>query len=286
MDRRTFLAGTGAVLLAAPLVVEAQQAVRVARIGFLSPGGLEQDSSLWGALREQLRERGWIEGQNLVVEWRHAEGSYDRLFDLAVELLRLKPDLVVARGGPAATAAKRATPTIPIVMWNATDPVGIGLIASLARPSGNVTGLSDDQGAEIVGKRLQLLKEVAPKASKLALLDRVAPSAAVPRMTAYYNAYEVSAKALGLQFRIWHLEGPDDIEKAFTAIVREGFGVLDVPYAVVTWTHRRQIVNLAARHRLPAIYWHRTYALDGGLMAYGEDEREVPGDLPPTWIRS
>jgi putative ABC transport system substrate-binding protein len=267
------------VILAAPLAAEGQQAARVARIGFLSPGGLEQDSSLWRALRERLRERGWIEGQNLVVEWRHAEGSYDRLFDLAVELLRLNPDLVVARGGPAATAAKRATPTIPIVMWNATDPVGIGLIASLARPGGNVTGLSDDQGAEIVGKRLQLLKEVAPKASKLALLDRVAPSAAVPRMTAYYNAYEVSAKALGLQLRIWHLEGPDDIEKAFTAIVREGFGVLDVPYAVVTWTHRRQIVNLAARHRLPAIYWHRTYALDGGLMAYGEDEREVPRRL-------
>jgi putative ABC transport system substrate-binding protein len=279
MDRRTFLAGTGAMLLTAPLSAEAQTAVRVARIGFLSPGGLEQDSSLWGALREQLRERGWIEGQNLVVEWRHAEGSYDRLFDLAVELLRLKPDLVVARGGPAATAAKRATPTIPIVMWNATNPVGIGLIASLARPGGNVTGLSDDQGAEIVGKRLQLLKEVAPKVSKLALLDRVAPSAAVPRMTAYNNAYEVSAKALGLQLRIWHLEGPDDIEKAFTAIVREGFGVLDVPYAVVTWTHRRQIVNLAARHRLPAIYWNRTYALDGGLMAYGEDEREVPRRL-------
>jgi putative ABC transport system substrate-binding protein len=279
MDRRTFLAGTGAVLLAVPLAAEGQQAAKVARIGFLSPGGLEQDRSLAGALREQLRERGWIEGQNLVVEWRHAEGNYDRLFDLAIELLRSNPDLVVARGGPAATAAKRATPTIPIVMWNATDPVGIGLIASRARPGGNVTGLSDDQGAEIVGKRLQLLKEVVPSASKLALLDRVAPSAAVPRMTAYYNAYEASAKALGLQFRIWHLAGPDDIEKAFTAIVREGFGVLDVPYAVVTWTHRRQIMNLAARHRLPAIYWHRTYALDGGLMAYGEDEREVPRRL-------
>jgi putative ABC transport system substrate-binding protein len=279
IERRTFMALVSGGLLAAPLAAEAQPVGKVWRIGFLSPGGPEQDSSLWAALRELLRERGWIEGQTLVVDWRHAEANYERLFDLTVELLRLKPDLIVARGGPAATAAKRATATIPIVMWNATDPVGIGLIASLARPGGNVTGLTDDQGAEIVGKRLQLLKNVAPTASKLALLDRVAPSAAVPRLTAYYNAYEVSAKALGLQVRIWHLERPDDIDKAFTAIVRDGFGVLDVPYAVVTWTHRRQIVNLAARHRLPAIYWHRTYALDGGLMAYGEDEREVPRRL-------
>jgi len=279
VHRRAFLGAVVGALVVAPLAVEAQPAGKVWRIGFLSPGGPEQDSALWAALRELLRERGWIEGQNLVVDWRHAEGKYERLFDLAVELLRLKPDLFVARGGPAATAAKRATAAVPVVMWNATDPVGIGLVASLARPGGNVTGLTDDQGPEIIGKRLQLLKSVAPTASKLALLDRVAPSAAVPRLTAYYNTYELSAKTLGFQLRIWPLEGPDDIDKAFTAIVREGFGALDVTYVVVTWTHRRQIANLAARHRLPAIYSHRTYALDGGLMAYGEDEREVPRRL-------
>ena len=164
-------------------------------------------------------------------------------------------------------------------MWGATDPVGIGLVASLARPGGNVTGLSDDVGPEIIGKRLQLLKEVAPKVSKVARLDRVPPSAAVPALTAYENAYEAAAKALGLQLGRWRLRGPDDIDKAFTGILQEDFGALDVPYVAITWIHRRQIIDLAVRHRLPAIYWHRTYALDGGLMAYGVDDREVPRRL-------
>jgi putative tryptophan/tyrosine transport system substrate-binding protein len=184
----------------------------------------------------------------------------------------------MARGGPGATAAKRATTTIPIVMYGTTDPVGIGLVQSLARPGGNVTGLSDDQGAEILGKRLQLLKEVVPGVSKVAVLTRVPPSAVIPLISSYENAQEVVAKTLGLQVRWWRI-GPDDIENAFAAILGEGFGALDVHYVPVTWTHRRKIFDLAARHRLPAIYWHRTYALDGGLMAYGEDEREVPRRL-------
>jgi putative ABC transport system substrate-binding protein len=266
-------------LLSAPLAVEAQQVGKVYRIGVLSTGGPEQESSLQASLRERLRERGWAEGQNLAVEWRYAEGKYERLPDLAAELIRLKPDVIMARGGPGATAAKRATATIPIVMYGATDPVGIGLVQSLARPGGNVTGLSDDQGAEILGKRLQLLKEVAPTVSKVAVLTRVPPSAVVPEISSYENAREPGAKALGLEVRWWRLQGPDDIDKAFTAILREGFGALDVHYVPVTWAHRRQIRDLAARHRLPAIYWHRAYALDGGLMAYGEDEREVPRRL-------
>jgi putative ABC transport system substrate-binding protein len=164
-------------------------------------------------------------------------------------------------------------------MYGATDPVGIGLVQSLARPGGNVTGLTDDQGAEIGGKRLQLLKEVAPTVSKVASLLRVAPSAVVPRLSAAEDAAEAAAKALGLQVRVWRLQGPDDIDKAFAEILREGFGALVVPYMPVTWINRRQILDLAARHRLPAIYMHRTYAVDGGLMAYGEDEREVPRRL-------
>jgi len=221
-----------------------------------------------------LRERGWAEGRNLSFERRYAEGDYDRLPDLAADLVRLKLDLLVARGGPAALAAKRATTTIPIVIWGATDPVGIGVVGSLARPGGNVTGLSDDQGPELVGKRLQLLREVAPRVSKVAVLTRVPPSAA-----SYMNAYEAGAQALGLQLRYWRLQGPDDIDKAFTAIVGERFGALDVTYVVPTWTHRRKIADLALRHRLPAVYWHRTYAVDGGLISYGEDEREVPRRL-------
>ena len=277
---RAVLVGCAALaLLAAPLAAEAQEAGKVYRIGSLSPGGPEQESLLWGSLRGLLRERGWAEGQNLVVERRYAEGAYERLAELAAELVRLKPDLLVTRGGPATAAAKRATATMPIVMWNATDPVGIGLVASLARPGGNVTGLSDDQGPDIIGKRLQLLKEVAPTVSKVAVLDRVPPSAAVPRLTAYFNTAEASAKALGLQLRWWYLQSPDDIDQAFAAILREGFGALAVPYVVVTWTHRRQILDLAIRHRLPAMYAHRTYVRDGGLMAYGEDERELPRRL-------
>jgi putative ABC transport system substrate-binding protein len=265
-------------LLATPLIARAQPG-KVYRIGSLSPGGSEQENVFWESLRDLLRKHGWIEGRTLYVERRYAEGNYERLPELAAELVRLKLDLLVTRGGPAATAAKRATATIPIVMWNATDPVGIGLVASLARPGGNVTGLSDDQGPEIIGKRLQLLKEIAPTVSKVAVLDRVPPSATVPRLTDYVNTFEASARALGLQSRWWHLQGPDDIDLAFTTLLREGFDALAVPYVVVTWTHRRQIFELAIRHRLPAMYAHRTYARDGGLISYGEDERELPRRL-------
>jgi putative ABC transport system substrate-binding protein len=277
-SRRTFLAGAVA-LLAAPLAAEAQQAGKVYRIGAVSSGGPEQESSLQAALREHLRERGWVEDQNLVVEWRYARGQYERAAELVDELVRLKPDLLMTRGGPVTTAAKRAIATIPVVMWGITDPVGAGVVASLARPGGNVTGLSDDQDPEIVGKRLQLLKEVAPTATKVAVLTRVPPSVIVPRLTSYEKALEAGAKALGLQVRVWRLQGSDDIDRAFMALVRDGVQAIEVVYSPVTWIHRRQILDLAVRHRLPAIYWHRGYALDGGLMAYGEDEREVPQRL-------
>jgi putative ABC transport system substrate-binding protein len=269
----------GLTLYALPPAALAQQPVKVYRIGVLSTAGPEQENFIWADLRGLLRDRGWVEGKNLVIDWRYAEAKYERLPDLAAELVALKPDLIMARGGPGATAAKRATATIPIVMYNATDPVGIGLVDSLARPGGNVTGLTDSQGAEIVGKRLQLLKEVAPGVSKVAGISRVPPSAVVPRVSSEINAWEGGAKALGMQVRTWRVQGPDDIDKAFAEILKEGFGALDVTYVVITWTHRRQIVDLAARHRLPAIYRHRTYAVDGGLMAYGEDEREVPRRL-------
>ena len=188
MERRTFMALVSGGLLATPLVADAQQARKVYRIGVLSTAGPEQESFVRSALRGQLRERGWVEGQNLVLEWRYAEAKYERLPDLAAELVRLEPDLIMARGGPGATAAKRATATIPIVMYGATDPVGIGLVQSLARPGGNVTGLSDDQDPEILGKQLQLLKDVAPAVSKVAFLTRVPPSAVVPLISRYEAA--------------------------------------------------------------------------------------------------
>ena len=277
--RLLLIVGLGLALLSAPPPAFAQQPGKVYRIGVLSTAGPEQENFIWTDLRRLLRERGWVEGQNLVIEWRYAEAKYERLPDLAAELVRLQPDLMMARGGPGATAAKGATSTIPIVMYGATDPVGIGVVQSLARPGGNVTGLSDDQDPEILGKKLQMLKEVAPAVSKVASLTRVPPSAVVPNVSRYEAALEAGAKALRLEVRQFYLQGPDDINAAFIAIRREGFGALHVIYVPVTWTNRRQIFDLAARHRMPAIYAHRAYALDGGLMAYGEDEREVPRRL-------
>ncbi len=269
----------GLTLYALPSATLAQQPAKAYRIGVLSSTGPEQENLVWADLRGLLRERGWVEGQNLVLEWRYAEGKYERLPALAAELVRLEPDLIMARGGPGTTAAKRATATIPIVMYGTTDPVGIGVVQSLARPGGNVTGLADDQDPEILGKQLQLLKDVAPAVSKVAFLTRVPPSAVVPLLSRYEAALEAGAKRLGLQVRQWYLQSPDDINKAFIAIREEGFGALHVAYVPVSWINRRQILDLAARHRLPAMYMHRTYALDGGLMAYGEDEREVPRRL-------
>jgi putative ABC transport system substrate-binding protein len=200
MDRRAFLGTMSGGLLAAPLTAEAQQAGKIHRIGVLSTTGPEQENLLWSELRGLLRDAGWVEGQNLVIDWRYAEAKYDRLPALAVELVGLKPDLIMARGGPGATAAKRATATIPIVIYNATDPVGIGLVPSLARPGGNITGLSDDQDPEILGKQLQLLKDVAPAVSKVALLNRVSPSVVVPSSKGTMPPWRPERRRWGCKF--------------------------------------------------------------------------------------
>ena len=277
--RRAFLGALACCVLAAPLAAHAQQPTKVYRIGVLSTAGPEMENLIWVDLRRLLREHGWVEGQNLAIEFRYAEGRYERLPELAAELVRLQPDLIMAHGGPGATAAKRATATIPIVFYSTGDPIGIGLVQSLARPGGNITGLTEDIDPEIVGKQLQLLKVVAPTASKVAFLFRVPPSAVVPVVSRYEKALETGAKSLGLQLRQVHLQGPDDINKAFGRFRQDGTGALLVWYVPVTWSNRRQIIDLATRQRLPAMYTHRTYAVDGGLMSYAEDEREVPRRL-------
>ena len=260
-------------------VASAQQAAKVYRIGVLSTAGPEQENVIWVDLRRLLRERGLVEGQNLAIEFRYAEGKYERLPELAAELVGLEPDLIMARGGPGATAAKRATAAIPIVFYSTTDPVGIGLVQSVARSGGNITGVSDDTDPDILGKQLQLLKDVAPTASKVAFITRVPPSAVVPLVSKYEAALETGAKSLGLQVRRVRLQGPDDVNRAFGGFRQDGIGALLVDYVPVTWASRRQIIDLATRQRLPAMYMHRTYAADGGLMSYGADEREVPQRL-------
>ena len=278
MDRRRFLLTSLAGAIAAPLAAGAQPPGKIARIGVVSSGGPEQERSLVSELRELLRRHGWAEGQNLALDLRYANGNYERAPDLVGELIRLKPDVLMTRGGPVTTAAKRATSTVPIVMWSVTDPVGIGLVVSLPRPGGNITGLSDDESPDIVSKRLQLLKEIAPKVSVVAALTRVRQAAA-PRVTSHEHAFDTAGKALGLQLRRFFVSGPDDIDRAFAECIAGGVGAIEVVLVPVTWIHRQQILDLAAHHRLPAMYWHRQYVLDGGLMAYGEDEREVPKRL-------
>jgi putative ABC transport system substrate-binding protein len=278
LSRRAFLVAVSGAF-ATPSAAEAQQAGKIYRIGALSSAGAEQERALQTTLRERLRERGWVEGQNVVFEWRYAEGKYERARELIDELVSLKPDVLMTRGGPVTAAAKRAVTTVPVVMWNVTDPVNIGVVASLGRPGGNITGLSDDSSPDIVGKRLQLLKEVAPTVTKVAILTRGAPSAMVPRISNYESAAAASGKALGVLLQPWRVEDAADIEKAFSAMVAEGFRALDVQSVPVTWINRRLIVELALRHRLPAIYWQREVVVDGGLMAYGEDAREVPQRL-------
>src|SRR5215475_11921735 len=215
------------VLLASSFhAAPAQQPAKVYRIGVLSLAGPEQENFVWADLRRLLRERGLVEGQNLAIEFRYAEGRYERLQELAAELVRLEPDLIMARGGPGATAAKRATSTIPIIFYSTTDPVGIGLAQSLARPGGNITGVTDDTDPDIMGKQLQLLKDVAPTASKVAFLTRVPPSAVVPVISKYEAALETSATSVGLRLRQVHMQGPDDINKAFGGFRQDGTGAL------------------------------------------------------------
>jgi len=222
-------------LLAVPLAAVGQQAGKVYRIGVVSSGRPEQESVLQATLRERLRERGWVEGQNLVVEWRYAEGKYERASELVDELVRLKPDLLMTRGGPVTTAAKRAVATIPIVMWGVTDPAGIGVVASLARPGGNVTGLTESTGPEIVGKRLQLLKEAVSRMSRVAVLDASPSVVAVLRNV---------APRIGVKLLLHAAKTAADLTTVLAAIARERADGLLVLASAITDRHVDLILNV------------------------------------------
>src|SRR5215831_2909597 len=254
------------LLLTAPLAADAQQAGKVPRIGFLSLTSPSDRPPLVDAFRQRLRELGRVEGQNIVIDYRYAEGRVDRLPDLAAELVRLKVDLIVASAGTqVATAAKNATETIPIVMIFVRDPVGNGLIASLARPGGNVTGVSGSAGLEIFAKQLELLKETVPKIRRVAILSN--PTNAYHQLA--IREVNVAARSLGVQLQLLEARGPNEFDGAFAAMAKERVGALLVLPDSVFQRHRARVAGLAAKNRLPAMYGVSEYVKAGGLISYG-----------------
>jgi putative ABC transport system substrate-binding protein len=250
--------------LFASLAAEAQPAGKVHRIGYLSTG-TAASNPFFEAFRQGLRQAGWAEGQNCVIEYRSADGRFDRLPERAAELVRLKVDVIVASPTPAAVAAKNATGTIPIVMVNTADPVGLGLVSSLARPGGNVTGLSWSVGLETIGKGLELIKETIPSVRRVAVLSNPAN----PAQTLAVRDVKVAARSLGVQLQLLEARGPDEFDGAFAAMARERAGALLVMPDSMLVSHGARLAELAARSRLPAAYGARPHVEAGGLMSYG-----------------
>src|SRR5919106_707187 len=260
--KRFALSLAGALLFAPCLHAQAQQAKKVWRIGVLSGGYGAQNVSL-DALRQGLRELGYVEGQNIVIEYRYSEGKHERLPNLAAELIRLKPDVIYAccPGGPTSLAAKNATKTIPIVFVRLGDPVGPGVVAGLARPGGNVTGLSGF--AEVHGKRLELLKEVVPKIARVAVFVNPAIHAASLR------EIEPMAKGLGVQLQPLEAQTPSDLDNAFSAMAKGRVDALAVWASPMFFTHRKKILDFATKSRVASVFEQKEYVEAGGLMSYG-----------------
>jgi putative ABC transport system substrate-binding protein len=257
------------VSLAVPCLGRAQSPSTVPRIGLLGTDLPTRNAPRYEAFRQGLGDLGYVEGRNIAIEYRQAEGAPERLNDLAVELVGQKVDVIVAPTTPMALAAKAATGTIPIVFVTAADPVSSGLVASLARPGGNVTGLSL-LGPELVARQLQLLKEAVPKASRVAVLSN--PDAIYTALM--LKETEVAARSLGVRVQLLGVRGADALDRAFSAIRNERPDALFVLFDPILFNHRARIADFANKHRLPAMYPHREYAESGGLMAYGVDLRD------------
>jgi putative ABC transport system substrate-binding protein len=280
-------------LTLAPLAAEAQQAGQAARIGYLA-ANLTVSPHMNEAFRQGLRDLGYVDGRSVVIEYRDAEGKYDRLPALAAELVALKVDVIVAADTPAALAAKQATRTLPIVFIGAGDPVTIGLVTSLARPGGNVTGLSL-LAPDLVGKRLELLKQAVPGVGRVAALWQ--PGFVGERTEKdMLKEVEVAARALRVQLQYVEARGPADFDRAFSDMTRARADALTVLGSAMFANERRRVVDLAAKNRLPGVYGFREYVDAGGLMAYGPNVADLfqraaiyadkilkgakPGDLP------
>jgi ABC-type uncharacterized transport system substrate-binding protein len=291
IGRRAFLHAVGGGVLV-PLAAEAQPTGKVYRIGCILTAAPNETVHLIKALSEGLRELGYVEGRNVVVEKRFAEGRQDRLPALATELVQLKVDVLVTGSNPVIAVVKQLTATIPVVMAVSRDPVGAKFVASLARPGANITGLANDTAPEIIGKNLALLKEAVPRAARVAFLWNPVP----PGAKASKNVVESAARNLGVSFQSVEVRARDDFDGAFAAMVRERANGVVVAQDPVTFDSRSQVVLLAAKNRLPAVYGVREFAEVGGLMSYGPNIADQfrraatyvdkilkgarPGDLP------
>ncbi|MGE0851402.1 MAG: ABC transporter substrate-binding protein [Hyphomicrobiaceae bacterium] len=267
MDRRTFLFVFFLGALSAPLAAEAQQAEKVYRVGLLAllPG--EHATRQMNAFKARLRDLGYIEGKNLVFEFRSAEGRPERLATLAAELLQLGPDVIIAGGGTlTAQTVKQATRIVPVVMAGVGDAIASGLVATLARPGGNVTGLSA-LGPDIAGKRLEFLRDGMPTVNQVAVLA----NPMTPFVAQALKVVGDAARALRIQIHVVEMTAPDQLDRAFEAVLSAKPGALLVLEDPLTFALRTQIAGLAAQHRLPSVFGSRDYVEVGGLMSYGTD---------------
>ena len=265
MDRRKFNAFVVFGLSATPLSADAQQSAKIYRIGYLSSGSSSVGNANTETFRQGMRELGWTEGKNIVIDFGFADGRLDRLPDLAAGLVQHKVDIIVASPATAAVAARNATMTIPIVMVSVGDPVELRLVASLARPGGNVTGLAYSVGPELFGKQLQLLKEIAPKVRRVAILSNPAN----PSHPFAVEQAKLAARSLGVELLLLEARSPDEFEGAFAAMAKERVGALLVVPDSVFNLNQTRIIDLAARGRLPSAFGFRGNVEAGGLVYFG-----------------
>ena len=274
--RRTFLATLASGLTAVPFPGHTQTPTKVYRVGYLSTSSSTASYLRpLEAFKEGLRELGWVEGRNIMIEYRWAEGRIDRLPELAAELVRLKVDVLAASPGTAALAARNATLTIPIVGMGLTEPVAIGLVTSLARPGGNVTGVTYSVDADIFGKQLQLLKEVVPRVRRVAVLSNPSNS---PTWPITFGNIQTAAQTLGVELQLMEVREPGEFERVFAAMARDRAEALLVAGDTIFFLHRARLADLAVKGGLPSMSTQAQWVEAGGLLSYGPN-------LPDLWRR-